>query len=414
MLKFSIEADNLDNSLTSNYKPYFPTAEMMQESYEALKKLKPEIKKMKYGFAQNGEGIVDKISVVMDPKEYEAAQYFCDESSLYPISDFEKILEIVKTIMRSREEKIMKNDENTTIATTDKSELPDVIELTDAEQVDSSDEEPAEADAAEESELHDEIEEVDVELIEISDEEAAAPDEAEEELQEQSASKLPVVKKDDKSIILCKKGDVRLVMLPLYNAETLIIEKCKLFLVNANTNIPYLGAGAEMQVAKDRIMTAKDHTVFSIIKKFVINFSEDDIKLAFAMAKRFLETSPNMLAVNSSLNIIDAYREIVRRSIQRSEAEENTADSRIPEGRLCEYDREKKLVKIRDKYMQKILEDTGYTPVTFCKKICMTEVCTGYKILIHQQGRYTVNETGNQRFYKLCVIDELLEEKEEV
>lgn len=384
MLKFSIEADNLDNSLTSNYKPYFPTAEMMQESYEALKKLKPEIKKMKYGFAQNGEGIVDKISVVMDPKEYEAAQYFCDESSLYPISDFEKILEIVKTIMRSREEKIMKNDENTTIATTDKSELPDEIEKTDTEQVDSS------------------------------DEEAAAPDEAEEELQEQSASKLPVVKKDDKSIILCKKGDVRLVMLPLYNAETLIIEKCKLFLVNANTNIPYLGAGAEMQVAKDRIMTAKDHTVFNIIKKFVINFSEDDIKLAFAMAKRFLETSPNMLAVNSSLNIIDAYREIVRRSIQRSEAEENTADSRIPEGRLCEYDREKKLVKIRDKYMQKILEDTGYTPVTFCKKICMTEVCTGYKILIHQQGRYTVNETGNQRFYKLCVIDELLEEKEEV
>lgn len=384
MLKFSIEADNLDNSLTSNYKPYFPTAEMMQESYEALKKLKPEIKKMKYGFAKNDEGIVDKISVVMDPKEYEAAQHFCDESSLYPISDFEKILEIVKTIMRSREEKIMKNDENTTIV------------------------------AAEESELHDEIEEADVELIEISDEEAAAPDEAEEELQEQSASKLPVVKKDDKSIILCKKGDVRLVMLPLYNAETLIIEKCKLFLVNANTNIPYLGAGAEMQVAKDRIMTAKDHTVFNIIKKFVINFSEDDIKLAFAMAKRFLETSPNMLAVNSSLNIIDAYREIVRRSIQRSEAEENTADSRIPEGRLCEYDREKKLVKIRDKYMQKILEDTGYTPVTFCKKICMTEVCTGYKILIHQQGRYTVNETGNQRFYKLCVIDELLEEKEEV
>lgn len=116
MLKFSIEADNLDNSLTSNYKPYFPTAEMMQESYEALKKLKPEIKKMKYGFAKNDEGIVDKISVVMDPKEYEAAQHFCDESSLYPISDFEKILEIVKTIMRSREEKIMKNDENTTIA----------------------------------------------------------------------------------------------------------------------------------------------------------------------------------------------------------------------------------------------------------------------------------------------------------
>lgn len=314
----------------------------------------------------------------------------------------------------------------------------DVIELTDVEQVDSSDEEPAEADAADESEPHDEIEEADVELMDsleeetveadkselpdvieltdaelskILDEEPVALDEAEEELQEQSAPKLPVVTKDDKSVILCEKENFRLVMIPLYNAESLIVQNCKIFLVNANSNVPYIGAGSEMQIAKEKIMTATDHTVFNIIKKFVVNFSEDDIKLAFERAKTFLETSPNMLAVNSSLNIIDAYREIVRRSIQRSEAEENTSDSRISEGRLCEYDREKKLVKIRDKCMREILEDTGYTPITFCKKLCMTEVCTGYKILIHQQGRYTVNETGNQRFYKLRVIDELMEEE---
>lgn len=45
MLKFSIEADNIDNSLISDYTPYFPTSEMMQKSYEALKKLKAKIDK---------------------------------------------------------------------------------------------------------------------------------------------------------------------------------------------------------------------------------------------------------------------------------------------------------------------------------------------------------------------------------
>lgn len=48
MLKFSIEADNIDNSLISDYTPYFPTSEMMQKSYEALKKLKAKIDKKGY------------------------------------------------------------------------------------------------------------------------------------------------------------------------------------------------------------------------------------------------------------------------------------------------------------------------------------------------------------------------------
>lgn len=112
MLKFSIEADNLDNSLISDYTPYFPTSEMMQKSYEALKKLKAKIDKLKYGYSTNDEGIIDKISVVLDPKEYSAAQHFCDGSALYPVSDFEEILEIAKKIMKSREEKEMSREKD--------------------------------------------------------------------------------------------------------------------------------------------------------------------------------------------------------------------------------------------------------------------------------------------------------------
>lgn len=223
---------------------------------------------------------------------------------------------------------------------------------------------------------------------------------------------LPEIKPEDQSVTLCIKDGFRLEMMPIYNADNMIVEKCKLFLVNANTNIPMLGAGAEMQIAKEKIMSSPDQTVFNIIKRFIINFSMDDISRAFERAKEFLETSKSMLAVNTSLNIIDAYREVVRRAIERSKCEDNAIDGQNKEGRRCKYDSEEKMVSIRDCYMKEILEDTGYTSATFCKKICMAEVCLGVKLLKHQKGRYACNETGNNRFYKLWVIDELMNEKE--
>lgn len=223
---------------------------------------------------------------------------------------------------------------------------------------------------------------------------------------------LPEIKSEDKRVTLCIRDGYRLEMMPVYNADNMIVEKCKLFLVNSNTNIPMIGAGTEMQIAKEKIMSAHDHTVFNVVKKFIINFSDDDIKKAFDRAKEFLETSRSMLAFNNSLNIIDAYREVVRRAIEMSKSEDNATDSKTTEGRRCKYNPEEKMVSIRDKYMKEILEDTGYTPVTFCKKICMTEACMGVEILKHHRGRYTYNEAGNQRFYKLWVIDEIMTETE--
>lgn len=223
---------------------------------------------------------------------------------------------------------------------------------------------------------------------------------------------LPEIKSEDKRVTLCIREGYRLEMMPVYNADNMLVEKCKLFLVNENTNIPMIGAGAEVQIAKEKIMSAHDHTVFNVVKKFIINFSGDDIKLAFDRAKEFLENSRGMIAVNYSLNIIDAYREVVVRAIEKSKSEDNATDGKNTDGRHCKYNPEEKMVSIRDKFMKEILEDTGYTPVTFCKKICMTEACMGVEILKHHRGRYTYNEAGNQRFYKLWVIDELMTETE--
>lgn len=223
---------------------------------------------------------------------------------------------------------------------------------------------------------------------------------------------LPQITPNDKRVILCIKEGYRLEMVPVYNADNMVVEKCKLFLVNEAHNVPMIGAGAEVQVGKEKIMDADDYNVLYVIKKFVINFEENDIKLAFERATKFLETSRSMVALNNSLNIIDAYREVVRRAIKMSKSEDNATDSKNTEGRQCKYDPENRIVSVRDTYMKKIMEDTGYTPVTFCKKLRLAEVSMGVNFLKCSKGRYAYNETGNQRFYKLYVVDEYMEESE--
>lgn len=223
-----------------------------------------------------------------------------------------------------------------------------------------------------------------------------------------SNSNLPEINPGDRKATLCIKDGYKLEIMPVYNAENLIVESCKLFLVQIATNTPMLGAGRELQLDKNKILDATDHSIFKVIRKFLINFTEDDLKLAFERAKLFLENSTNMVGINSSMNIMDAYREAVCFAIEKAGQEDKSTMTQ--EERRCKYDKENKIVSIRDKYMKELLEEigSGYTPVIFCKKLCMTEAYLGESILIHNRGRYACNEAGNQRFYKLKVIDELI------
>lgn len=219
---------------------------------------------------------------------------------------------------------------------------------------------------------------------------------------------LPVIHPDDKKVVLCKKENYRLEMVPVYNADSMIVEKCKLFLVNEETNIPMIGAGAELQIDKSKIATASQSTVFNMIKNYVVNFSSDEIKCAYARAKDFLNKSRSMLSVSYSMNIIEAYRTVIERAKEKSLIEEKDMKSDPNGGRNYEYKPKENKVFIHDKCMKGILEETGYTPTIFCKKLCMAEASMGCELLEHNPGRYSCNLKGNRRYYILCIVDELI------
>lgn len=219
---------------------------------------------------------------------------------------------------------------------------------------------------------------------------------------------LPVIHPDDKKVVLCKKENYRLEMVPVYNADSMIVEKCKLFLVNEETNIPMIGAGAEMQIDKHKIEIATEDMMFNIIRKYVVNFGPSEVKCAYERAQKYLNRSRSMISVSYSMNIIEAYRTVIERAKEKSLIEEKDMKSDPNGGRNCEYKPKENKVYIRDKYMKEILEETGYTPTIFCKKLCMAEASMGCELLEHNPGRYSCNLKGNRRYYILCIVDELI------
>lgn len=102
MFAFSIEEDTLDGLSIIDYETNIPTSEKMQESYEVLKTLRAKRHKLKHGISTNDEGVVDRIAVVMDAKEYNEATRFCKGQALYPVSDFEELLRNIEDVMTRR------------------------------------------------------------------------------------------------------------------------------------------------------------------------------------------------------------------------------------------------------------------------------------------------------------------------
>lgn len=223
-----------------------------------------------------------------------------------------------------------------------------------------------------------------------------------------SNSNLPMINPSDQKAALCVRDNFALVMMPIYCQESKLMEGCKFYLEDIVTGIPQIGASNEIRMEKDKIMGADNHSVMSSVNRFIINFSDDDLKLAFERAKIFLENAKNMVGVSSSMNIIDAYREVIKFALEKAAQEE--AAKVMDVDRKCKYIKKEDIVAISDKYFKELIEEIGigYTPVVFCKKLTMVEAHYNQKLMLHNGGRYARNTGSNKRFYNFYIVTELM------
>lgn len=224
-----------------------------------------------------------------------------------------------------------------------------------------------------------------------------------------SNNTLPVIQSTDKKAILCVREGYALIIMPIFNAESLVVENCKLYLQNLETGIIHIGAGSELKIDKSKLLDATDHGVMRVLKKFTVNFTEDDMKLAFERAKIFLENIKTMVEVSSSMTIQEAYTEVVQFAIEKAAQEKGAKVMDVDI--KCKHDQKEQIVSVRDNYLQDVLDEVGagFTKTVFCKKLCMLEAHYGVSLVIRNKGRYACNEAGNTRFYKFRIIDELFD-----
>lgn len=245
--------------------------------------------------------------------------------------------------------------------------------------------------------------------------EAMMQEQVEEEPEEDTlkeTEKLPVINPSDSKVVLTRFGKYQLNMIVCVDISTMQSEKCRLYISDTETRIPYLSMGNEISISREKIANASDHKCMNIINKFNVNFTEDNRKEAYQRAKEYLECCSNSASLPASENILSVYARLMEYC--RKEAELERVNNEITENnRIYNFDKKEGTIAIRDSKFQKVLDDVGsnYTKVVFCKKLRLAEIDLGKDIIISNcsGGKgYGFNATGNIRYYKFRIHKELL------
>jgi ssDNA-specific exonuclease RecJ len=201
-------------------------------------------------------------------------------------------------------------------------------------------------------------------------------------------------------------------MMCITNKTTMQNEGCRIYLVNTITKTRYIGAENEIRIAKETILNARNYEIMYPIKRFNIEISEDQLKQAFDRAKEFLEKSKKPLFDDTTATIGEAYVRVVEYALQCAKAEADSEDI-IQEKRKFIYNKKEKTIMIYTGIFNDMLKhlDLNYTQKIFNRKLKMLETDMGVQLIYtnRSEGKgYGWNTTGNVRYYKYALNEELL------
>ncbi len=217
---------------------------------------------------------------------------------------------------------------------------------------------------------------------------------------------LPPISNNSSYAVLGRRGQFQLNMQICGDITTMQSDGCKLYLTDIKTGHLYISSSSEITIPKAKLLSASDHSVMNVLSNFIINFTEDDKKLAFERAKRYLEIADNnnITKTPSSRNIQDIFLDVVEYTKRKAlEAKEiiNSSDD-------YKYDEQEGTVAIISGQFQKLLDevDAGCTKTIFCKKLRLIEQHYAEKIIISNRcgSGYGFNDSNNKRYYKFKIV----------
>lgn len=253
------------------------------------------------------------------------------------------------------------------------------------------------ADEAGEKACTDAAEENNIEIAENHVSNATEPDE-----------QLPPVSGDTPYAVLARKGKYQLNMQVCGDMETMMSEGCKLYLTDTETGKLYISSSSEITIPRARLLSAADHSVMNVLSSYLVDFTEDDKKLAFERAKLYIEAGTKITKTSSSRNIQDILGDVVKLVKTKSVQSSGKDGDGMPSD-TYKYDEAEGTVAVITGQFQKLLDevDAGCTKTVFCKKIRMLEQHYGKEIIISNRGGsgYGFNDTNNRRYYKFKITE---------
>ena len=249
---------------------------------------------------------------------------------------------------------------------------------------------------------------------------------------------LPQITGKETHVVLTKTQDYFLNMQLCVDTASLRSDGCRMYLSKVDTGEVYLSENAEIKVSREKILMAVDHSVMNVISNFIVNFTEDDKKVAFERAKKYLEIASNATDISSSRGILNILKDVVAFTMNAAVEEETSGISEgiVNELYLCvlhpnliEYtaatksqnadtkcvyykykvDIDAGTIAVIADHFQKVLDavDAGCTKTVFCKKLRILEAHYGKKIIISNRNGsgFGFNDTNNRRYYKFRIIE---------
>lgn len=216
---------------------------------------------------------------------------------------------------------------------------------------------------------------------------------------------LPQITGKETHVVLAKTQEYFLNMQLCVDTASLRSDGCRMYLSKVDTGEVYLSENAEIKVSREKILMAVDHSVMNVISNFIVNFTEDDKKVAFERAKKYLEIASNATDISSSRGILNILKDVVAFTMNAAVEEETSG---ISEGKY-KVDIDAGTIAVIADHFQKVLDavDAGCTKTVFCKKLRILEAHYGKKIIISNRNGsgFGFNDTNNRRYYKFRIIE---------
>lgn len=232
----------------------------------------------------------------------------------------------------------------------------------------------------------------------------------EENLKETEA--LPEIKDSDSTVVLTTCDDFQINMIACVDTATMQADAYRIYLSYLHMDFPFISSTDEVKITREKILAASDHKCMNILNRFDINLTEDNKKEAYERAKEFIETSSKRVALPTTDNVLVIYARLMKYCKEQAQKEkENT--TLTADDRIYKFDKKEKTIAIRDSKFQKVMDDidSNYTRTVFLKKLRLVEMHMKKTIIIANSSGgkgYGFNTTGNVRFYKFQIDEEIL------